>query len=152
MSIGLLACTRSPAELPAWWAFSAQGVARTDLLGRPLSEAAQAEKVAPYYQDALGLTFRQTPPAGGTLWIEYWPDSARRVQTVTLTWEHTEFAQLAQLYQLLRRRYEALYGPAEGPIGNQHWQRPDSTHLRLHLSPERRYLQLTCWRSRTFEP
>lgn len=152
ISLGLLACTRGPVEPPVWWEATAQSLARMDLLDHPIEAAEQSEGIPPYYQDSLGLTFRQIPPEGGVLWIEYWPDSTGRVRTLTLTWEHPEFARLARLYQLLRRRYEALYGPSTGPIGNQLWQRPDSTQLRLHLSPERRYLQLTCWQSRTFEP
>lgn len=137
---------------PPWWANAERGDLRMELLGHSLAEVRAAESIPPYYHDSLGLTFRQIPPEGGVLWIEYWPDSTGRVRTLTLTWEHPEFARLARLYQLLRRRYEALYGPSTGSIGNQLWQRPDSTQLRLHLSPERRYLQLTCWQSRTFEP
>lgn len=145
-------CIPDPQAEPAWWAATERGKKRTELLGAPLEEAKHSETLPPYYHDSLGLTFRQIPDEGGVLWIEYWPDPAGRVQTLTLTWEHPEFAKLARLYQLLRRRFEALYGPPQGPIGNQLWQRPDGTYFRLHLSPERRYLQFTCWQPRTFEP
>lgn len=153
--VGLVAffsCVRSVPEAPQWWSATPTGATRSELIGRSLGQAAQAEATPPYYSDSLGLVFRQSPPAGGTLWIEYWPDTAGNIQTLTLTWEHPEFARLAALYQTVRRHYETLYGPSMGAVGNQQWTLPGGRHLRLHLSPERRYLQLTCWRSRTFEP
>lgn len=115
------------------------GQLRSTLLGKSLTATALESGTPPHYADSLGKVFRYLPPLGGVLWVEYYAPHDT-ICSVTLTWEHTEFAALARVYQELRTYYTHTYAPPEGPPGKLRWHTADGLEIRLWLSPEKRYL------------
>ncbi|MCS6896148.1 MAG: hypothetical protein NZZ60_08410 [Bacteroidia bacterium] len=140
VAFGDTACTEKAAiSPPKWWEYAADShISRFLLLGRPLYEAEAAE-ASPYYKDSLGYTFLYAPPLGGKLWVEYYAQS-ETIRAIALLWEADSFAQMTQLYQLLKGAYTERYGTPEGVVGDLKWQPSENLRLVLRLSPERRYL------------
>ncbi|MCS7162882.1 MAG: hypothetical protein NZ958_06130 [Bacteroidia bacterium] len=124
---------------PAWWLRTPDGQLRSAWLGKSLTATPLESGSPPHYADSLGRVFRYLPPLGGVLWIEYYAQQDT-ICSITLTWEHTEFAALAKVYQELRTYYTHIYASPQGPPGKLRWHTSDSLEIRLWLSPEKRYL------------
>lgn len=110
-------------------------------LGRYVVKADTLASVAPYYADSLGWVYLYSEGEETKLWVELYKGHDQRVQTLSLTWESTDFRRLTERYGELRRVLEGRYGPARGAPGRQYWQL-DTLEVYLFLSPERRYLQV----------
>lgn len=152
LGIGVFfSCQRPPAP-PPWWVYNAAGVARESLLGGVSDSLPLKEKLPPYYADSFGYVFRLMPPEGGVLWVEYYAPHARKVTSLTYTWEQEDFSKIAELYQRLRAYYANKYGQAGGVTGENHWLTPDSVKIELRLSPEKKYLHAALVSLRTFAP
>ncbi|MEN3041391.1 MAG: hypothetical protein ABDH66_07640 [Bacteroidia bacterium] len=134
------ACRDSPpSQPPEWWEYAADTpIKRFSLLGHPIYEAKQAE-ISPYYEDSMGYTFLYASPMGGKFWVEYYA-RAETIRSIALLWEADSFAQMTQLYQLLKSAYTEAYGAPQGVVGDLRWHPNPNLLIVLKLSPERKYL------------
>ncbi len=142
-SLLLVSCTKksySAAVYALLWTSS--GAWRPGLLGQDTAYVNQVERQSSSYQDSLGLVYALDRDSLWG-WIEYYVDEKTRVRTVALSYESGTFQRLASLYQELRQYLYQRYGSSEGVIGAEVWRRSDSLQVRLTLSPERQYVQLS---------
>ncbi|GIV25396.1 MAG: hypothetical protein KatS3mg026_1088 [Bacteroidia bacterium] len=137
----LWACSRETGASSPWEStlFGPQGW--VTWLGRSAADTTLFPGIAPYYADSLGWVYLYSEEEGTKFWVEVYRGQGPSVQTLSLTWESTDFRQLTERYVQLRRLLERRYGPSRGVVGRQYWSL-DTLEAYLVLSPERRYLQV----------
>jgi len=124
--------------------FTTGGLAREKLLGLAADTILRIEQGKPYYQDALGYVYRVLEKADTLeVWVEYYVGRRGRVEALSLTYESPVFGVLTKRYQRWRGYLRGQYGAAAGHVGQEVWQTPDGKRIRILLSPERRYLQVS---------
>jgi hypothetical protein len=119
-------------------------VPRPKLLGLSADTLPKIEEGAPYYRDELGYVYRLTERADSLeVWIEYYIGSGGGIRTVSFTYETPKFRVLTKRYQDWRNFLQGVYGVSQGHVGHEVWQTAEGQRVRLVLSPERRYLQVS---------
>ena len=102
------------------------------------------EREKPYYRDALGYVYRVLEKTDTLeVWVEYYVSRQGRVEAMSFTYESPVFGVLTKRYQAWREYLRGRYGVAAGHVGQEVWETPDGKRIRLLLSPERRYLQVS---------
>ena len=102
------------------------------------------EREKPYYRDALGYVYRVLEKTDTLeVWVEYYVSQQGRVEAMSFTYESPVFGVLTKRYQAWREYLRGRYGVATGHVGQEVWETPDGKRIRLLLSPERRYLQVS---------
>ncbi len=143
--IAALGCARQVAEGfrdPAL--FTPDGFPRSRLLGLRADTVRQVEKAQPYYQDELGYAYRFTDVSDSLeIWVEYYTGGGGWIQAVSMTYESPVFRVLTKRYQSWRMFLRGVYGSAQGHLGHEVWKTPEGMRVRLLLSPDRNYLQVT---------
>ncbi len=124
--------------------FTTHGVTRDKFLGLPGDTLLRVEAERPYYQDELGYAYRFVEGSESLqVWVEYYTGQGGVIQAVSITYESQVFRALTKRYEEWRTFLRGVYGAAEGHVGQELWQRPDGGRVRLLLSPDRHYLQVT---------
>lgn len=124
--------------------FTNGGIARERLLGLAADTILRIEREKPYYQDALGYVYRVLEKTDTLeVWVEYYVGREGRVEALSLTYESPVFGVLTKRYQAWRDYLRGRYGAAAGHVGQEMWEIPEGKRIRLLLSPERRYLQVS---------
>jgi len=143
--IAASACVRQIAEGPKEPVlFTPDGIPRSSLLGLVADTVRQVEKAQPYYQDELGCAYRFTETSDSLeIWVEYYTGGRGRIQTVSITYESPVFRVLTKRYQSWRMFLREAYGTSQGHLGHEVWKTPEGVRVRLLLSPDRNYLQVT---------
>lgn len=124
--------------------FTSGGIARETLLGLAADSIFRIEREKPYYRDALGYVYRVLEKTDTLeVWVEYYVSQQGRVEAMSFTYESPVFGVLTKRYQAWREYLRGRYGVAAGHVGQEVWETPDGKRIRLLLSPERRYLQVS---------
>jgi len=124
--------------------FTPDGIPRSSLLGLAPDTLARIEKAPPYYRDELGYAYRFTEISDSVeIWVEYYTGDMGLIQTVSITYESPVFRVLTKRYQSWRTFLRSVYGNGQGYLGHEVWKTPEGLRVRLLLSPDRKYLQVT---------
>jgi hypothetical protein len=124
--------------------FTHEGLPRPRLLGLSADTLPKIEEGPPYYRDELGYVYRLTERVDSLeVWIEYYIGSGGEIRTVSFTYETPKFRVLTKRYQDWRSFLQGVYGMSQGHVGHEVWQTAEGQRVRLVLSPERRYLQVS---------
>jgi len=138
-------CARQAAEgFREYGLFTSDGVPRHKLLGLRADTVPHIEKVSPYYRDELGYAYRFAEEADSlAIWVEYYIGSRDAIRAMSITYESPIFRVLTKRYQSWRMFLREAYGTSQGHLGHEVWKTPEGVRVRLLLSPDRNYLQIT---------
>jgi len=124
--------------------FTLEGMPRNKLLGLMADTLGKVEKAQPYYQDELGYAYRFIEVSDSLeMWVEYYTVGTGLIQAVSITYESPVFRVLTKRYQRWRTFLRGVYGAGQGHLGHEIWETPEGVRVRLLLSPDRNYLQVT---------